>query len=170
MLRGRLASIEVAATVRSAGLLDDGIPASANSVDILARRGLDLTDHRSRVMTRRELRASDLVLGMAREHVREAVVLAPDIWPRAFTLKELVRRGQAIGPRSSHQTPADWIAQAGAGRTTSELMGGSDEDDVADPYGLSLPNYERMIGELDDYLDRLIALLWAGHLQPSTRS
>lgn len=120
-------------------------------------------------MTGRELRGADLVLGMAREHVREAVVLAPDAWPRTFTLKELVRRGEAVGPRRGEQTLADWLASAAAGRTAAELMGPSDIDDVADPYGLSLPSYERMIDELDNYIDRLVALLWAGRLQSSAR-
>lgn len=150
-------------------MLDDGRPASSGSVDVLARRGLDLSTHRSRVMSRRELGSADLVLGMAREHVREAVVLAPGIWPRTFTLKELVRRGEGIGARRPDQSHADWLAQVGSGRTTAELMGRSAEDDVADPYGLSLPSYERMIGELDDYIDRLVALLWAGTLQSSVR-
>lgn len=159
----------VDADVRSAGLLEDGRPASSGSVDVLARRGLDLSTHRSRVMSGVELRAADLILGMAREHVREAVVLAPDTWPRTFTLKELVRRGDTIGARRGDQTLAEWLAAAAAGRTTAELMGPSNVDDVADPYGLSIPSYERMIDELDNYIDRLVALLWAGRLQSSSR-
>ena len=59
---------------------------------VLAGRGLDISSHRSRTMSRQLLAEADLVVGMAREHVREAVLAVPDLWARAFTLKELVRR------------------------------------------------------------------------------
>lgn len=162
LLRERLGAIGVDAIVRSAGILDGGLPASSGSVDLLARRGLDLTAHRSRMMTRREVRAADLILGMAREHVREAVAIAPEAWLRSFTLKELVRRGEQIGRRLGDESVTTWLHRAGAGRSTSELMGQSDDDDVADPYGLALPTYERMIDELDHYVGRLVDLVWAG--------
>lgn len=166
LLRDRLSAIGVDAQVRSAGVLEGGVPASSGSVDVLARRGIDLTSHRSRTMSRRELGGADLIIGMAREHVREAAALMPEVWPRTFTLKELVRRGEQVGIRRPDEEVVDWLGRAGSGRSPSELLGHSVADDVADPYGQSLPNYERMISELDHYIDRLVALLWAGRLQP----
>jgi len=169
MLRQRLHALDVVARVRSAGLLDDGRPAHTSSIDTLADRGLDITTHRSRRLTASVVGSADLILGMAREHVREAVVMMPAAFPKVFTLKELVRRGEAIGPRRADETEAQWLARAHAGRTSADLLGDSDVDDIADPIGLPRIAYERMAEELDNQLDRLVALLWAPSLEKSFR-
>ncbi len=161
LLRHRLAGLGVDAQVASAGLLRPDQPASAHGVDILRGRGLDMTTHRSRTMTRELLGSADLLLAMAREHVREAVVLDPRLWPRTFTLKELVRRGEANGPRQPGEALADWLARVGQGRRVSELTGSSPDDDVADPIGRPRSAYERLAAELDDLLDRFVALTFA---------
>jgi len=166
LLRHRLGQLGVDARVASAGLLRPGQPASAHGVDILRGRGLDLTAHRSRAMSRELLRSADLVLAMAREHVREAVVLEPSLWPRTFTLKELVRRGEAAGPRRPGEPLGDWLTRVGHGRRISDLSGASPDDDVADPYGGPRPAYERMVTEMDSLIDRLVALLFAGAMAP----
>ena len=166
LLRHRLSGMGVEATVASAGLLRPDQPASAHGVDILRQRGLDMTAHRSRAMTRDLLRSGDLILAMAREHVREAVVLDPALWPRTFTLKELVRRGEAIGRRRPDEAVGDWLARAGQGRRVADLSGSSPADDVADPYGGPRSAYDRMAAELDDLLDRLVTLLFAGAMAP----
>ncbi|MGH3851753.1 MAG: hypothetical protein ACRDRT_19040, partial [Pseudonocardiaceae bacterium] len=111
-------------------------------------------------MTRDLLLGADLVVCMAREHVREAVVVAREAWPRIFTLKELVRRGSAVGPRQPGQKVADWLLAAHDGRTTADLMGASAVDDVADPIGQHLSVYERMVAEVEDQVGKLVTLLW----------
>ena len=83
LLRSALGERGVEATVSSAGLFRGGVPASPGSVRAMAGRGLDIDGHRSRTVTDELLQAADLVLGMARLHVREAVVAVPDVWPRA---------------------------------------------------------------------------------------
>jgi protein-tyrosine phosphatase len=164
LLRHRLGDLGVDATVASAGLLRSGQPASEHGVDILRGRGLDMTAHRSRAMSRDILSSADLVVAMAREHVREAVVLDPGLWPRTFTLKELVRRGEAAGPRLSDEPLADWLARVGQGRRVADLTGSSPADDVEDPYGGPRGDYDRMAAELDRLIDRLVRLVFAGAL------
>jgi len=161
LLRHRLADLGIDATVASAGLLQSGQPASAHGVDILRDRGLDMTTHRSRTMTREMLRSADLIIAMAREHVREAVVLDPNLWPRTFTLKELVRRAELAGPRQVGEPIGDWLARVGHGRRVADLSGSSPTDDVADPIGGPRSAYERMATELDDLLGRFVALTFA---------
>lgn len=162
-LRRRLDGIGVAARVHSAGLLSDGMPASAEGVRTLRNMGLDTSGHRSRRLSPALLQPADLVLGMAREHVRASVLAAPDSWPRTFTLKELVRRGEERGPRAPGQSFEDWLAKVHAGRSRSELMGDSDDDDVADPIGLDADYYRGTAEELDDLVRRLLELAWGGH-------
>ena len=127
---------------------------------MLSGLGIDLSAHRSQPMTSGLLAGADLIVAMAREHVREAVVLAPEIWPRTFTLKELVRRAGPVGPRQPSQPVADWLARVHEGRSTRELMGRSHEDDVADPIGQPRPAYERMVADVGELIDQVVWLLW----------
>src|SRR5205085_4940202 len=99
-------------------------------------------------------------LGLERAHVREVVVLVPAAWPRAFTLKELVRRGEALGHRCPRESLGAWLARAHAGRSHHDLVGSSISDDVADPYGLSDAAYEETAAEIDNLVARLVALAW----------
>jgi protein-tyrosine phosphatase len=150
----------VAARVRSAGLLTQDQPASAPAVDVLAGRGLDLSAHRSQRLVAELIEQSDLVLCMERAHLRESVLLVPDAFPRIFTLKELVRRGEAIGPRRADEPLPDWLAAVHEGRRAADYLGSSQEDDVADPIGRPRSMYEKTAAELDDLVARLVDLLW----------
>lgn len=167
LLRDRLARRGIDARVSSAGLLGDDVPASDGSVRAMTRRGLDLSAHRSRRLTAEAIDAADLVLGMAREHVREAVVLVPDALGRTFTLREVVRRAEAVGPRRPVDRsrpdlglePFDaWLARVGEGRRPSDLLGSSPDDDVEDPMGMSRRAYERTAVVISDLVDRLVDL------------
>lgn len=166
LLRARLDALGVDARVTSAGRLQAGQPAAAHGIDVLRGRGLDMTAHRSRTMSRDILASADLILGMAREHVREAVVSEPSVWPRTFTMRELVRRGEAVGARKPGEPLADWLGRVGAGRRTADLAGDSVADDIEDPIGQPRPAYERLAVELDDLIDRLVAVAFAGALTP----
>ena len=149
-----------AVQVDSAGLLELGLPPPPETVAAMAARGLDVARHRSRVITAGELRSADLVLAMAREHVRHAVVTEPSAWPRTFTLKELVRRGGQIGPRNPGEPLAGWLARVHAGREHSALLGDSPEDDVADPVGGPPQAHVLTAAELDRLLSQLAGLCW----------
>jgi len=160
LLREELAAAGVEAHVHSAGLFDDdGRPASEDGVAVMAARGIDTSRHLSRRMTSDMLRHADMVIGMAREHVREAVLMLPDVWARTFTLKELVRRGTDVGPRAAGQPLDEWLAKVHAGRTRSDLLGSSEADDVADPIGQPLAVYERTADELSSLTTRLASLV-----------
>lgn len=156
LLRHRLEGLDV--TVRSAGLLEDGRPASDHGVAILSERGIDLSGHRSTLVNAELIRSSDLILGMAREHAR-VVVDAPDAWPRTFLLKEIVRLGEERGGRSLRQPFDEWLSKLHAGRSPQALMA-APELDVEDPYGGSRREYEKTAAELTDLVDRLVRLAW----------
>ena len=161
MLGDTLARRGIDASVRSAGLLDDGRPASTHSATLMTDRGLDLSGHTSRRMTAALLDRSDLIIGMERRHVREAAVLSRDAWTRAFTLPELARRASAAGPRPATAPLADWLVALVADRTTADHLGDEPADEVADPYGGSRRAYRRCADELE----ALIGVV-ADHLFP----
>lgn len=165
LLRRRLLDVGEMPRVHSAGLRGDGLEVSRGSVSALAPLGLDVSAHRSRGMTADMLAEADLVIGMAREHVREALVLHPPAWSRTFTLKELVRRAEGVGPRTPGQPFEEWLEKIHAGRNRMDLLDSSPADDVADPIGQSDAVYERTAAELGDLIDRLVRLGWRENKQ-----
>lgn len=57
-------------TVGSAGVAAwDGAPATADAEQVMRERGLDLSNHRARYLTRSLVASSDLILAMTRGHL-----------------------------------------------------------------------------------------------------
>lgn len=159
LVRDRFTSHGLPGVVRSAGRYFDGREAEPFAVDAMAARGLDLRPFRSRTLDPATARGADLVLGMAREHVRDAVVLAPEVADRTFTLKEAVRRaGDLGGPRPGESFPA-FVARMAEGRSPSEHLGSSPVDDIDDPMGRSAEHFEATAAEIEAQVDHLVALL-----------
>ncbi len=146
--------------VASAGLAGSGVPVPDEVLDVMSRRGIDLSGHRSATLSAESVAEAGLVVGMSLRHVQEAVLLEPAAWQRTFRLKELVRRGEYIGPRLPGQDLAAWIRAAQGDRSRDALAHLSPGDDVADPYGGPAAGYEDTALELDGLTARLTALLW----------
>lgn len=161
LLARRLAALGVTVPVRSAGMCRGGDLPYPEVVSVLAAYRIDAVAHRSRVATAADLARTTLVLGMTRENLRYAVVTEPGTWPRAFTLKELVRRGEQIGPRPPGESFAGWLARAHVGRYRASLLGYSLDDDVPDPAGGPLRAYVDTAALLDQLVTRLADLGWA---------
>ena len=154
LLRHRAHAAGLDVHVSSAGVLQGGAPATDHAVAVCADRGIDISAHVSRRLERPMIEAADLVIAMARDHLREAVVTAPAAFARTFTLRELVRRIDAK-PNAS-------LAELHAGREISDYVKGDPADDVADPVGMSRARYEETVWELDGLLTRVV--LWLPHL------
>lgn len=155
-----LSGLGVNAQVLSAGTLESGRKVTPHGVTVMAPYGLDTSDHLSQTITTELIGPAHLVLGMARDHVRAVVEMAPDAWGRTFTLKELVQRADALGPRPEGESLAEYLGRVHEGRDTSALLGASPDDDVADPIGRSVDIYAATAAELDQLVRRLIELIW----------
>lgn len=162
ILKARLAEAGIEASVSSAGLIPGGMPATPAAVDVLSGRGIDISGHESRQLAAEQIERADLVLGMTRAHVREAVVLAPDALPRTFTVKELVQRAGLTGARAAGQPMAEYLAKLSTGRQLDDLLGSDPYDDIADPVGQPRKVYEATAAELDEWLARVVDTLWPG--------
>ncbi len=167
LLRHRLGATGAEVRVSSAGLLPGGRPATAHGQAVMADRGLDLSGHESRRVDSSMVAQADLIVGMAREHVREVAVIQPDALARAFTLKELVRAATAVGPRRSDEPLEQWLRTVAAGRRREALVGVGHDDsyDIADPVGGSRLDYNTTADELTHLLDVLVAMIWPAGLQ-----
>ena len=156
-LRNELAARGISGVeVISAGLLGGGAPATAETLAAAP----DLADHVSQQLTPQLVAAADLVLGMSREHVREAVVLLHRSLPRVFTLKELVRRAEAVGRRAPDEPLELWLARIGGDRRPSDLLGDSVEDDVYDLGERDRVDWWAIVDEVSDLVRRLVDGIW----------
>jgi protein-tyrosine-phosphatase len=163
LLRARLDREGIDVEVRSAGLLTGGQPASPATVSVALEYGIDLSGHVSQTLGAELLGETDLVLGMSVEHVREVVALCPVLWPRAFTLKELVNRGGRIGRRVRDDPLPQWLCRASADREITDLLRTPNREDVADPIGATLAELRVLAKELDTLLGRVVDLAWTAH-------
>jgi protein-tyrosine phosphatase len=168
LLRHRLEAAGADVRVSSAGLHQGGRPATDHGLAAMADRGLDLSAHVSRQLDRDLVARADLIIGMAREHVREVVVLDRNALARTFTLKELVRDGTAVGPRLDGEALGDWLARVAVNRRPATLLGVGHDDayDIADPVGRGRADYEVTAKELDHLVALLVEMGWpaqAGH-------
>ena len=159
LLERHLAEVRVEASVHSAGRLAEGYDPPPDVVSTLAGLGLDISQHRSRVATAAMVREADLVIGMAREHARDAVALDPEVFPHTFTLKELVRLGEEAGPRPPAEELGPWLGRVGSARLATALLGSARADDIGDPMGGPARGYRRTADELDILTRRLARLL-----------
>jgi len=103
--------------VSSAGTwADDGLPASAYTVDVLAAAGLDLSAHRSRRVVREMIEAADLLLCMTRSQREALQVEFPDLAGRIQLLTALAGPAYDVadpygGPRQGYVEMAAEIKQ-----------------------------------------------------------
>jgi len=162
LLGERLRGVPELVPVESAGLLAEGFAADKSACQAMAGLGHDITTHASRRLTAEAVAAAELVVGMERLHVREAVVMAPEAFPRCFTLRELVRRGRAVGPRRPDQPVRHWLAQLAEGRTHADLLGESAIDDIDDPMGMPASVFRSLAAELDELTAAFAALVAGG--------
>lgn len=75
--------------IASAGIAaGGGMPASAGAHAAMARRGIDLKNHRSRQLSAATAGSSDLILTMTVSHKRTVLAALPELSGRVFTLAE----------------------------------------------------------------------------------
>ena len=161
LLARRLAALGVTVPIRSAGMISSGDPPHPEVISVMASYGIQIVSHRSRIVCAADLASASLVLAMARDNLRHAVITEPGVWPRAFTLKELVRRGEQVGPRRPGEPLSRWLSRVHKGRERTSLLGDSPDDDVADPAGGPLRAYADTANLLDYLVKRLAGLGWA---------
>jgi len=160
MLTRTLAAAGVAATITSAGMtVTANQVAPENFMDLALLRGIDLRDHKQVRYTPDLAEDADLALAMTRDLLRAMVVETPSLWPKSFTLLELVRRGETTEPPRPGDTLGTWIERVHHSRDRSELLGTDPIDDLRDPMADTLEMNEEMFGQLERATRQLALLL-----------
>lgn len=136
------------AVVESGGFGPPDLAAIPDAVDAMARRGFDITGHRSRPVTPEILERSDLVLTAERDHVVRIAMIDRPAFARTMTLPEFLDRADdpagfgvdGFGP---------WIDALTAARTT----GGYLRDhigEIADPTGSAPSEFEAAVRRMHE--------------------
>ncbi len=163
LLRHHLRTREVGdVQVASAGVSGwDGSPASAEAVEALSERGVDISSHLARRLGRRMIDSADLVVAMAAEHREGVARIAHSAGPRTFTLKELVRLLDDVRMPLRGATSEELLREA-AELANTRRTGEQEalDEDIADPLGLSLPAYRATAWELNGLVERLVEVLF----------
>ena len=160
MFRARMATRAPEVTVGSVGLVFDGRPAEPRAVDELAKRDIDLSEHRSQILTPDLLTDAELILGMERMHIREVVTMDVSLFNRSFTLPELATLGREAGPRPDGTSLRDWAEHIGAQRSPAEYATEQTAQEIPDPFRRSRRTYRKCASLIETYLDEVIELAW----------
>ena len=67
-----------------------GFPASREAVEVMARRGIDISCHRSRSVEFEDIQKADLVITMTRGHKAVLALGYPELAHKVFTLSEMI--------------------------------------------------------------------------------
>jgi protein-tyrosine phosphatase len=138
-----------------------GDPPARGSVELAARRGLDLSAHRSQPVTEPLLETAGLVLTMSERQRDACAGRAAGLGPRTFTLRELDRLTQGVresdGPADAESRVA-WLARA-AHLARPAALPAREPEDISDPIGAQWPAWEVLDQQLEALLSRLGARL-----------
>lgn len=145
--------------VLSGGTLARGQPMDPVAMEAVAGDGPDMKEHLSQPIRPLLLKGADIVIAMEREHVREIVVNTPNTWKKTFTLKELVRRGEKVGPKFPSETLSDWLGRVGRDRDRQNLLGASQDDDIEDPIGMPASAIDHTADVIRNLCIQLVNLL-----------
>ncbi|AEE95267.1 low molecular weight protein arginine phosphatase [Mahella australiensis] len=85
--------------VMSAGIAAvNGQPASANAIEVMREMGMDISRHRSRMLSGELVEQADLILTMTLQHKRYVLMMFPESYDKVFTLKEYADCGSSDIP------------------------------------------------------------------------
>jgi protein-tyrosine-phosphatase len=127
----------------------EGMPMSWRTREALAGLEVSAPTHRSRQLRHADVRAADLVVGLAIEHVQYVRRVHSDAAARTATLKRLAR--ELPGTTG---TFAERVASLGLAEAELEAW-----EDVADPAGGDLPEFEACAREIHELLALLAPAL-----------
>jgi protein-tyrosine phosphatase len=160
LLRARLAEVAPEVTVGSAGLLFEDRPAEHHAIRTMAGQGLDIAEHRSRIIAADLLAGASLILGMERTHVREVAALDPRLFARSFTLPEVVTLGRIVGPRRPGEGLAAWAERVGSFRNADDYALAAPHTEITDPMGRGARTFRECAAAIDRQLAALVELAW----------
>ncbi|MFN2595259.1 MAG: hypothetical protein ABR579_10270 [Actinomycetota bacterium] len=141
----------------------DARPGAAlpEALEVARELGLDLSEHRARALTQRELKGFDLVLGFERTHVAEAIRFGGAPRDRAFTIMEFADLLSEIGPiRTNDPLERARVAVSRSNDHRRLVRKYGAAVDLVDPIGQTIGAYRNSAAQITRLVDRLVAGLF----------
>ncbi len=149
-------------TVSSAGTqAHSAWPIHEYSAQVLVDRGAFTEGHRSRLLDAAMLWEADLVLTATREHRSAVVRLLPAAIGRTFTMLQFARLSSMVLPlrgADPAELGRELVVEAKAARPLLQPVA-PEEDDLPDPMGGPLEEFESCAVRLDDVVRAILAPL-----------
>lgn len=143
-----------------------GHEATAEAVEVLRGRGIDISAHRSRPLEPNELADADIVVAMTSVHRREILGMAPEVEGKLILMKELVE----LAPEGALPDAAEARLERLLGASRPKWRRALDLDD---PIGKPIGAYERTVAEIELGIEVLVEALCGrenpGHRGPQIR-
>lgn len=131
------------------------------SAQVLTDRGVYTQGHRSRLLDAAMLRSTDLVLTATREHRSAVVRLLPAAIGRTFTMLQFARLAALVPPlhgSDGAELGRQLVVEAKAARPLLQPVPPED-DDLPDPMGRPLAEFERCAARLDAVVQAVLSPL-----------
>lgn len=136
---------------------------------VLAQRLGRVDPHTSQPLSSTVIGGSDLILTASRRQRGIVVKAVPAAIGRTFTIRQFARLSDAVAPRAPRApgaVPDDptgqgrWlVTEAKLARSTLQPVPG-EEEDLPDPIGGTLADFELCADRLQDAIDRILRPLW----------
>ena len=141
--------------IDSAGLAAvEGQKVPVEILQDMRRYVMDLSKHRSRLITRDDVKRSTLILGMTEAHRDALQNMVPSATPRTFTLPEFARLIAAIPPLSEFDADLQQFVEA-AHHHRPKVAAAEAPENVDDPQGQSAARTRECIDYLADLAEQV---------------
>lgn len=144
-------------SVGSAGFAGPGMAPPAQAVRAMQAVGIDISGHRSRMVTPALLGETAIVVAMTRQHLVDLALLEPGSWRRMFTLADALRRGRSVGGRRPGEAIEAWVQRLDDGRSRADIVSLRLADDVRDPIGGRMRDFTAVRDALSQQVSQLAA-------------
>lgn len=143
-------------------------PIHEHAATVLTHRLGQVARHTSQPLSAAVIGAADLILTASRRQRGIVVKAVPAAIGRTFTIRQFARLSDAVGARPAGAGPADadelgrWlVTEAKLARSSLQPVPG-DEEDLPDPMGGTVADFEVCADRLQDAIDRILRPLPAG--------
>lgn len=136
----------------------DGMSVPAALVQAIRPYFLDLHSHRSRRIAREDVEAATVVLAMTEAQRETLQLLLPSATPRIFSLREFARLVSVVPQRDESNGGVLGLVRA-AHRERPRQPAAPSPENVADPYGGSVKQYQACIAEIVGLVDQITGRL-----------
>lgn len=159
LLGHHLADTGVAAVMTSAGTTAETLAPIHGVAEQLRRLGVTLPHHVGRQVDADAARDADLILTAEPHHVVWIAGRWPDVFNSTYTLPELVKYGESIGPRRGRPLAA-WLAEVSTMRPAPKAyLEAQRVAALPDPTGAAEHVWVDIADRIDDACRRLATLI-----------